>query len=275
MAVQREIHAKSVLTKSGISDYSVNCYSGCLHNCVYCYARYMRKFTGHVEPWGQYLDVKINAPEVLAREVTRKPAGRIFFSSACDGWQSAERKYELTRRCLKIAADAGFGISTLTKSALISRDLDILSSAPDASLGCTITTLDESLRRKIEPAASSSTDRIRVLERASEMGVRTYIFCGPLLPGITDTPGNIEAMFARLSQLNVNSILVDKLNFRSGVLESMLEFLGRFQPRLIPVYRKLYLDPQEYEAYVDNLRVRVEQISRSAGLEERVEIICR
>ncbi|MHB9038034.1 MAG: SPL family radical SAM protein [Armatimonadota bacterium] len=274
MAVQREIQAKSVLTKSGISDYSVNCYSGCLHNCVYCYARYMRKFTGHAEPWGQYLDVKVNAAEVLVREVKRKPVGRIFFSSACDGWQPAERKYELTRRCIKIAADAGFGISTLTKSSLIARDLDILSAASDASLGCTITTLDESIRRKIEPAASSSADRIRVLEKAREAGIRTYVFCGPLLPELTDTPESIEPIFAQLSCLNLDSILVDKLNFRSGVFESILDLLNRCYPHLIPIYRKLYRDPQEYEAYVDKLRVIVEEIARGAGLEERVQILC-
>ena len=93
MATQREIQAKSILTKSGLSDYAVNCYAGCLHNCVYCYARYMRKWSGHTEPWGQYLDVKINAAELVAREVTRKKPGAVFFSSACDGWQPAERKY--------------------------------------------------------------------------------------------------------------------------------------------------------------------------------------
>lgn len=85
MAVQREILAKSVLTKSGISDYAVNCYVGCLHNCAYCYARYMRKFTGHTEPWGRFLDVKINAPELLEREVARKPRGKVLVFRELNG----------------------------------------------------------------------------------------------------------------------------------------------------------------------------------------------
>lgn len=273
MAVQREIQAKSVLTKSGISDYSVNCYVGCLHNCVYCYARYMRKFTGHTEPWGQYLDVKVNAPEVLAREVTRKKPGTIFFSSACDGWQPAERKYQLTRRCLAIAAEAGFPIRALTKSGLIVRDLDILSSAPDASVGCTITTTDESIRRRIEIAADSSETRFAALEKARDAGIRTWAFCGPLMPALTDTPANIEALFKRLAALDVDSILVDKLNFRSGVFESTIDLLRRFYPHLIPVYLKLRFDQQEYEQYAAKLRVTVDEVASAIGVTSKITCV--
>lgn len=265
--------AKSVLTKSGISDYSVNCYYGCLHNCVYCYARYMRKFSSHTEPWGKYLDVKVNAAEVLEREVKRRKPGTIFFSSACDAYQPAERKYELTRRCLAIAADAGFGIMVLTKSSLVVRDLDILAAAPDASVGCTLTTLDENLRRRIESAASSTEERFRALERAKEAGVRVHAFCGPFLPGVTDTPENIEALFTRLALLEPDHFLVDKLNFRSGVYESMLDLLRRFHPNLIPTYRALCYSPQEYGAYTAKLRLTIHEAARAAGLEERMSAV--
>lgn len=275
MALQNEVCAKSVLTKSGISDYAVNCYYGCLHNCVYCYARYMRKFSSHTEPWGQYLDAKINASEVLAREVAKKTPGKIFFSSACDAWQPAERKYELTRQCLKIALDAGFSISALTKSGLVTRDFDILSSSPNASLGCTITTMDESIRRKIEPAASSSENRIQTLARAREIGIPTWAFCGPLMPGLTDTPENIEKLFSALSKLDLDSILIDKLNFRSGVFESVIDLLQRFYPNLIPMYRALYRNQQEYDTYAHELTITVTEAARAAGLESKLELICR
>ncbi|MCE5197656.1 MAG: radical SAM protein [Armatimonadota bacterium] len=275
MAVQSEVCAKSVLTKSGISDYAVNCYYGCLHNCVYCYARYMRKFNNHTEPWGQYLDAKINAPEVLAREVTRKAPGKIFFSSACDAWQPAERKYELTRQCLKIAIDAGFSISALTKSSLVTRDFDILSASPNVSLGCTITTVNESIRRKIEPAASSSESRIQTLTRARKMGIATWAFCGPLMPGLTDTPENIEQLFAALSTLELDQILIDKLNFRSGVFESVMDLLQRFYPALTPMYRSLYQNQQEYDAYADRLVVVVTEAARAAGISSKLQLICR
>ena len=262
-----------MLTKSGISDYSVNCYVGCLHNCVYCYARYMSKFTNHCEAWGQFLDVKVNAADVLAREVKRKPTGKIFFSSACDGWQPAERKYELTRRCLKIATDAGFPIRALSKSNLIERDIDIFAASVDATFGCTITTLDESLRRRIEIAASSSEARLKALEKAKSAGVRTWAFCGPLLPELTDSRRNIEAVISRLADADVDSIIVDKLNFRSGVYESIISMLGRFYPELIPKYHRLFSNRQEYDEYAYKLRVRVKEVAACSGLNGKLEVI--
>ena len=272
MARQREITAKSILTKSGLSDYSINCYSGCLHNCVYCYARYMRKFTNHTERWGRYLDVKVNAAELLRSEVKQKKPGSVFFSSACDPWQPAERKYELTRACLRIVADAGFSISTLTKSALMVRDLDVLSAAHKCSVGCTVTTLDESLRRRIEVAASASEARLRALEQARGMGLKTWVFCGPLLPGLTDTPENIRSIFSRIRLLEPDRIVIDKLNFRSGVFESIMDFLRRVRPDLISTYCLLASHAEEYEAYAAKLRLTVNEIARSTDLEDRVSV---
>lgn len=275
MATQSEIQAKSILTKSRLSDYAVNCYAGCLHNCVYCYARYMRKWSGHTEPWGQYLDVKVNAAELIAREVTKKKPGAVFFSSACDGWQPAERKYELTRRCLKTLVEAGFRVSALTKSSLIQRDLDIFASAPDSSVGCTITTLDESLRRRLEIAASPSAERVVSLEKARELGIKTFAFAGPLLPYLTAEPANLERLFTRLAELDLDSIIVDKLNFRSGVFESVTDVLRRHFPDLVPHYLRLYRDGQEYEAYSENLEMTVREIARGLGIESKIVMAMR
>lgn len=275
MAMQREIEAKSILTKSGLSDYAVNCYGGCLHNCVFCYARYMRKFTNHTEPWGQYLDVKINAAELIAKEAAKKKSGSVFFSSACDGWQPAERKYQLTRQCLKVLIDNGFRVSALTKSSLIQRDLDIFAKSPDSTVGCTITTLDESLRRRLEVAASPSAERIISLEKAREMGIKTWAFAGPLLPGLTAERSNLEPLFSRLAQLDLDFIVVDKVNFRSGVYESVLELLRRRYPDLINMYTRLYRIEQEYQAYAENLEKTVRDIAGSFGLESNIVIASR
>ena len=162
MGVQREILAKSVLTKSGISDYCVNCYVGCTHACVYCYARFMKRFSGHEEPWGKFVDAKVNAPEVLAREVKRKKPGGVFVSSVCDAYQPMEKRYGLTRECLKILIDAGFHPGILTKSKLVTRDFDILQGHSNCDLGCTLTTMDEAAsvshraRRISDPRADRS-----------------------------------------------------------------------------------------------------------------------
>ena len=86
----KEITAKSILSKSQVSDYAVNPYVGCQHACVYCYAKFMKRFTGHREAWGEFVDVKINAPELLAREVAKKKVGRVWISGVCDPYQPLE-----------------------------------------------------------------------------------------------------------------------------------------------------------------------------------------
>lgn len=99
----KEIKSKTILSKTGLpADYVINPYVGCLHACAYCYARFMKRFTGHREPWGQFLDIKINAPELLEKEIRKKKKGKVMFSSVTDPYLPLERKYQLTRQCLKI-----------------------------------------------------------------------------------------------------------------------------------------------------------------------------
>ena len=153
-AVVREVTCKSLLNRSSIGDYSFNCYTGCTNGCVYCYARFMQRFHPHAEPWGRFADVKINTPEVLARQLRRLAPGSVFTCSACDGWQDVEKDYKLTRRCCQMLLEAGFHLDILTKSELVLRDLDIFA-GKDVCLGVTITTPDESQARLWEPKASS------------------------------------------------------------------------------------------------------------------------
>jgi DNA repair photolyase len=100
--VVREVRCRSLLNRCSIDDYSFNCYVGCAHGCRYCYARYMQRFHPHAEAWGQFVDAKLNAPEVLARQLRRLPPGEVFTCSACDGWQPVEQHYRLTRECCRL-----------------------------------------------------------------------------------------------------------------------------------------------------------------------------
>ncbi|NIN67172.1 MAG: radical SAM protein, partial [Anaerolineae bacterium] len=123
--VVREVRCRTILNRSSISDYSLNCYTGCEHGCVYCYARFMQRFHPHPEPWGEFVDVKVNALEVLCRQLKRAKPGHVFVSSACDGWQPMERDTNLTRECCRLLLEKGFQVNILTKSALVLRDLDV------------------------------------------------------------------------------------------------------------------------------------------------------
>ena len=154
----KEVSCKSILHATA-SDYSLNPYVGCQHACVYCFARFMNRFTGHREPWGTYVDVKANAAEVLAGQLRRVERRRVFVSRVSDGWQPLEERYRLTRRCLALLVEGGFPLVVLSKSALLARDLDILAGS-DVRLGVTLTTASERLRERLEPFSSSIGERL-------------------------------------------------------------------------------------------------------------------
>ena len=203
--IVREIFAKSVLSKSQVYDYAINPYVGCSHSCRYCYAAFMRRFTGHKEKWGEFVDVKINAPELLAREIKRKRMGRVWVSGVCDPYQAAEKRYRLTRRCLEILVENQWPVTVQTKSDLVLRDVEIMEKSKDIEVGFSITTADEKIRRLFEPGASPIKERIHALDVLHSRGIQTFAMMAPLLPG---TDGLIEELWGK-----VDHVLIDRLNY--------------------------------------------------------------
>ena len=212
MLVVREIQAKSILNKSKIYDYCVNPYTGCQVNCRYCYASlFMRRYSGHSEPWGQFVDVKINAPEILEKQLPRAKKGTVWVSSVCDPYQPIEEKYALTRRCLEILAAARFPVNVQTKSALVLRDLDVLEKIEEIEVGMTITTADEGLAATFEPGASTVGQRIKALGTIHARGIPTFAFIGPLLPGGAEE-------LVRALEGSVDRLLVDRMNYLETII---------------------------------------------------------
>jgi DNA repair photolyase len=201
----REIKAKSVLSKSQVYDYALNPYVGCGHGCVYCYAKFMKRFTGHRESWGDFVDVKINAPELLAREVKKKKVGRVWISGVCDPYQPLEKKYMVTKKCLSILVENGWPLTVQTKSPLVLRDVEILKGATDAEVGFTITTADEKTRRIFELKAPPVKKRIEALADLHSAGIRTFAMIAPVLPGA-------EGLVSQLRG-KVEYVLIDRLNY--------------------------------------------------------------
>ncbi len=204
----REIQAKAVLSKSGIPGrrYCINPYVGCAHACRYCYATFMKRFTGHREPWGSFTDVRINAPEVLRRQLRRAEKGDIIISSVTDPYQPVEAEYRITRKCLEVLARFEFPVDILTKSPLISRDIDIILKIKDAEAGITITTDDERVRKIFEPGAPPIPERIEALKKLHEAGIRTYVFIGPVLPMSPRVLAERIGPYA-------DSLLIDRMNY--------------------------------------------------------------
>ena len=203
--IVKEILAKTVLSKSKVFDYAVNPYVGCEHRCAYCYARFIKRFTGHNEEWGEFVDVKINAAELLEREVKRKRVGRVWVSGVCDPYQPLEKRYELTKRCLEILSAHRWPVTIQTKSPLILRDLPLLRSFDDIEVGFTITTAEENVRKIFEPNTPSIEDRIRTLGELRAIGVKTFAMIAPMLP-------KPEPLVLRLKG-KVDRVLIDRMNY--------------------------------------------------------------
>jgi len=165
----------------------------------------MKRTTGHIEPWGEFVDAKINAPDLLAKEITKKRPARVWISGVCDAYQPLEGKYELTKRCLGILAAHDWPVTIQTKSPLVLRDLDLLKKSNDIEVGMTVTTADDKMRRIFEPNAPPIPERIKALDDLHQAGIETFAMIAPMLPGAGDLPSLLAG--------KVDHVLVDRMNY--------------------------------------------------------------
>ncbi len=233
-----KIQAKSILSKSKVYEWTINPYRGCEHGCSYCYAKFMKRFTGHRENWGDFVDVKVNAPELLAQEVKRKKVGRVWISGVCDPYQPMEKEYEITRRCLQVLQGSGWPVIIQTKSPLVLRDLELLKRFDQLEVGFSISTGDEEIRSIFEPKAAPIEERIDALRILHREGVKTYAMIAPLLPETESLPSQLAG--------KVDRVLIDKMNYhyadwvyRKHDLQGarMKEFFSQKVPELAHLFR--------------------------------------
>jgi len=251
------VHCKSALTSSKLLGYryALNPYRGCEHACAYCYAPYVLH---EDREWGEFVDVKLNIPSVLARELRRREKGVIGISTVTDPYQPAEKRYELTRRCLEVLCRHSFPISIQTKSSLVLRDRELIRSAPTMDVGVTITTIDDGDRRRYEPRASPVDARLQTLEELAEDGIKTWAFVGPVMPYITDR--HLEELFSELSRTGVRQVFVDKLNLKKGMRQKLLRFIAREFPEHLEGYEHLS------GSYFQEKKAEIARLGRGAGL---------
>lgn len=187
-ALVREIVVERVLMPEGRGHYYVNPYVGCMIGCEFCYVAARADFSRELEglpamPWGSWVDVKTNAPEVLAREVQKLPPGVVRMSPiVTDPYQPLERRFRVTRRCLEVLLPVGFWPGILTRAAHVVDDLPLLVRFERAAVGFSIPTDDDRIRRLIEPGADPIDDRIAALERCHAAGLSTFAVIQPMLP---------------------------------------------------------------------------------------------
>ena len=243
--VIREIEVKNIMTKTNlpVSDFAVNPYVGCTHACKYCYASFMKRFTNHPEPWGEFVDIK-TWPEI------RKPGKYVgkeaFFCSVTDPYQSLEKKYMRTRSLLEQLQDTGISISISTKSDLILRDLELIKTFPNAQVSWSINTLDEGFRREMDRAVSIER-RLSAMKQFYDAGIQSTCFISPIFPGITD----VKAIIDRVNG-QCNLIWLENLNLRGDYKARILTWIHEHHPELDELYCGIYTrGSREYWTVLD------------------------
>ena len=265
-----KIRAKNILSRSkiGSGGYAINPYVGCPHGCIYCYAKFMRGVTGHEEAWGEFLDVKDFDVASLVKFAASHGGERVFMSSVTDCYNSYEARFGATRKVLEALAGSDINLQILTKSSLVTRDIDLLQTMPNVRVGVSLSVIDEKLRRMLEPRASSVAARIAAIKKLRAAGVKTYIFVAPISPQITP-------VFDIISHYGdaADEMWFDRLNLYPNFRDKILAFIGRNFPALLPLYKQIYLFGEDdyFERLADEIRLAAqEKFGSESG--ERVRI---
>lgn len=231
----RDIETKNIMTKSTlpVGGYSVNPYVGCTHGCKYCYASFMKRFTGHTEPWGTFLDVK-HWPVI--KNPQKYKGQRVVIGSVTDGYLPQEAQFRNTRKLLEQLKNSGAELLICTKSDLVLRDLDLLKEMGKVTVSWSINTLEEAFQSDMDNAVSVER-RLDAMKQIYDAGIRTVCFISPVFPGITD----FEAIFHRVKE-QCDLVWLENLNLRGAFKQEILDYIKSKYPQLAPLYHAIYTE---------------------------------
>jgi radical SAM mobile pair protein B len=253
------LETKSVMTKSSapLGGYAVNPYVGCPHACKYCYASFMKRFTGHTEEWGAFMDVKI-WPKIA--DPGKYAGQKVIIGTVTDGYNPLEETYGRTRKILEELKDSGADILICTKSDLVLRDMDLLQEINRKNrltVSWSVNTLDESFKDDMD-AAVSIERRLAAMKQVYDAGIRTVCFISPVFPGLTD----IEAIFERAKD-RCDLVWLENLNLRGGFKKTVMDYVAEKHPELAPLYDEIY--NKKNRAYFELLERKAEEMARKNG----------
>lgn len=255
--IEKKITTKDYLTKSNLpaSDYVINPYVGCPHACKYCYASFMKRFTGHQEKWGSFIDIKECDKPVNIKKLQGKS---VFLSSVTDCYNPFEEKYRVTRKILEQLIGAECQITISTKSNLILRDIDLLKKLPDLKVAFSVNTLDEGFRKDMDKG-STIAERIAAMKELHREGIYTVLFMSPIFPYITDCKGIIDATKDRVCEY-----WFENLNLRGAYKQAILDYIDTKYPSLKEEYKKIYI--QKDTTYWNDLGQFLQDYGEKSGI---------
>ncbi len=229
----KEIQVNDYLTKSNLpaSDYVINPYVGCPHGCKYCYASFMKRFTGHQEEWGTFIDIKRCDKKINLNQIKNKT---VFLSSVTDCYNKMEEKYEITKDILKQLISSECYLSISTKSSLILRDIELLKQIKNVTVSMSINTLDENFKNDMDNAASIEK-RLETLKELHNNGIYTILFMSPIFPYITEWKEIIEK-----SKDYIDEYWFENLNLRGQYKVSIMNYIKERYPQYYEKYVEIY-----------------------------------
>lgn len=253
----KTIQVNDYLTKSNLpaSDYVINPYVGCSHGCKYCYASFMKRFTGHQEEWGTFIDIKRSDKKIDLKKIENK---NVFLSSVTDCYNKYEEKYEITRNILKQLINSNCYLSISTKSKLILRDLDILKQIKNLVVCMSINTLDEEFRSDMDNA-STIKERLETLKILHDNGIYTILFMSPIFPYITDFKEIID-----VSKGFIDEYWFENLNLRGAYKATILNYINDRYPSLSKKYEEIYKNKDK--SYWIELSKQIEEYCKKCNI---------
>jgi DNA repair photolyase len=232
----QEVQCKTILNRSvmDFADYTLNAYEGCAFGCSYCYVPVIRQRRKQEDehPWGGWVRVKVNAPDVLRRQMLRvEPDACIAIGTATDSWQPLDKKYGIARKILQELSYYPNPVRLLTRSPLLLRDIDLLTRMERVSVGVSLPTFDERARRVFEPYAPAIPGRVHLIRKLVEAGLRVTLFWCPILYGVSDHPDAVRDYVRQAAELGVAQMHCHTLHYT--------ETLAKPHMQLLRVYRQV------------------------------------
>ena len=219
----------------------------------------MRRFTGHLEAWGSFVDVRLNIAEVLTRQMQspKYKNGQIFIGTVTDPYQPVEEKYQLTRDVLKVLISHKNTVSILTKSDLVLRDIDLLKQFKDVDVGFTITTLNEKWKNLTEPNSPSVKKRLQAMEKLVSEGIAVFAMMGPYYPIFTDP----AALFREFKRVGVSQVFTESLNTSGGNWAGVEKILRKHYPETLPTMQGIFSDKKKFYEFYSEVEGKVKRLS--------------
>jgi len=262
----KKILCKSAMGKCGFPSggLAINPYVGCHHGCVYCYARFMKRFTGHAEDWGDFVDVKSNIVDILKKQLesSKYLNENIFIGTVTDPYQPVEKDYELTRGILKVLSNYDNPVSILTKSDRIIRDIALLKKIRNIDINFTINTLDEKWRELTEPNASTIKQRFGAIGKLAKEDISVSVMMGPYWPIFT----NPTDLFREFKRVGVNRVFTESLNTIGGNWTGVEKVLKSSYPSILSEMRTTLLNENNFNGFYAEAKNKTEKASREYGI---------